>query len=278
MENGQWVIKSDLLLTIESAASKVFSNNVLVTLLSEYVEVQDVGKFAGITRATYSVLSTPGFWRKLYQRCTDLPVELHDPAILNHSRGLRATVIRALRIRYSHKFKNVRDATNNELVKDLVETLCVDQDWRCSDCFKFKKTANLFLDDEDDSGANDRDEMRTLKREKKAQLKDLRYNPDEGFRVLRIQSESSHQLTWLPPNVKQQKLVSLFWNRPKQRFEMTFDSGTKIVYTEVYYVKIINWWNFGWWRGTVWKAGHMSDLSIYERAEAEVDEADEADE
>ena len=66
MENGQWVIKSDLLLTIESAASRVFSNNVLVTLLSEYVEVQDVGKFAGITRATYSVLSTPGFWRQLY--------------------------------------------------------------------------------------------------------------------------------------------------------------------------------------------------------------------
>ena len=276
MENGQWVIKSDLLLTIENAASKVFSNNVFVTLLSEYVEVQDVGKFAGITRATYSVLSTPGFWRKMYQRCTDLPVELHDPAILNHCRGLRATVIRALRIRYSHKFKNVGDASNNELVKDLVETLCVDQDWRGSDCFKFKKTANLFLDDEDDSGANDRDEMRTLKREKKAQLKDLRYNPDEGFRVLRIQSESSHHLTWLPPNVKQQKLVSLFWNRPKQRFEMTFDSGTKIVYTEVYHVEIFNWWNFGWSRGTNWKAGHMSDLSNYERAEeAEADEADE---
>ena len=280
MENGQWVIKSDLLLTIESAASKVFSNDVLVTLLSEYVEVQDVGKFAGITRATYSVLSTPGFWRKLYQRCTDLPVELHDPAILNHCRGLRATVIRALRIRYSHKFKNVRDASNNELVKDLVETLCVDQDWRGSDCFKFKKTANVkvFLDDEDGSGADDRDEMRTLKREKKAQLKDLRYNPDEGFRVLRIQSESSHHLTLLPPNVKQQKLVSLFWNRPKQRFEMTFDSGTKIVYTEVYHVEIFNWWNFGKWIGKVWKAGHMSDLSTYEWAEAEVDEADEADE
>ena len=109
MENRQWEIKSDLLLTNESAASKVFSNDVLVTLISEYVEVQDVGKFAGITRATYSVLSTPGFWRKLYQRCTDLPVELHDPAILNHSRGLRAMVIRALRIRYSYKLKDVGD-------------------------------------------------------------------------------------------------------------------------------------------------------------------------
>ena len=281
MENGQWVIKSDLLLTIENAASKVFSNNVFVTLLSEYVEVQDVGKFAGITRATYSVLSTPGFWRKLYQRCTDLPVELHDPAILNHCRGLRATVIRALRIRYSHKFKDVRDATNNELVKSLALALCVDQDWACHDLFKFKKTANvkIFLDDddEDDTEADEKSEMqasiRTLKREKKAQLKDLRYNPDEDFRVLRIQSD---QLTWLPPNVKQQKLVSLFWNRPKQRFEMTFDSGTKIVYTEVYHVEIFNWWNFGWSRGTNWKAGHMSDLSNYERAEeAEADEADE---
>ena len=59
MENRQWEIKSDLLLTNESAASKVFNNDVLVTLISEYVEVQDVGKFAGITRATYSVLSTP---------------------------------------------------------------------------------------------------------------------------------------------------------------------------------------------------------------------------
>ena len=136
----------------------------------------------------------------------------------------------------------------------------------------------MFLDDEDDPGADDRDEMRTLKREKKAQLKDLRYNPDEGFRVLSINSESSDKITWVPPNVKQQKLVSLFWDRPKRRFVMTLDSGTKIVYSKVYYVKIFNWWNFGWWRGTVWKAGHMSDLSIYERAEAEVDEADEADE
>ena len=74
-------------------------------------------------------MSTPGFWRKLYQRCTYLPVELQDPAILNHSRGLRATVIRALRIRYSYKLKDVGDASNNELVKSLVGTLCVDQDW-----------------------------------------------------------------------------------------------------------------------------------------------------
>ena len=104
MENRQWEIKSDLSVTNESAASKVFSNDVLVTLISEYVEVQDVGKFAGITRATYSVLSTPGFWSKLYQRCTLLPVELQDPAILNHSRGLRATVIRTLRHSYYYSY------------------------------------------------------------------------------------------------------------------------------------------------------------------------------
>ena len=116
----------------------------------------------------------------------------------------------------------------------------------------------MFLDDEDDSGADDEVDML---REKKAQLKDLRYNPDEGFRVLRIRSDSSKQFTWVPPNVKQQKLVSLFWDRPKRRFVMTLDSGTKIVYTEVYHVEIFNWWNFRWWRGTVWKAAHMSDLS-----------------
>ena len=131
----------------------------------------------------------------------------------------------------------------------------------------------MFLDDEDDSGADDKDEMRTLKREKKAQLEDLRYNPDEGFRVLSIHSASSIKITWFPPNVKQQKLVSLFWDRPKRRFVMTLDSGTKIVYTELYHVEIFNWWNIGWSRGTNWKAGHMSDLSNYERAEA--DEADE---
>ena len=138
MENRQWEIKSDLSMTNESAASKVFSNDVLVTLISEYVEVQDVGKFAGITRATYSVLSTPGFWSKLYQRCTDLPVELQDPAILNHSRGLRATVIRTLRHSYYY-----RD------IKSLVGTLCVDQDWRCSDSFNLNSrrplTSKCFL-------------------------------------------------------------------------------------------------------------------------------------
>ena len=61
---------------------------------------------------------------------------------------------------------------------------------------------------------------------------------------------------------------------------MMFDSGTKIVQPKVYRVEIFNRWNTGWWIGTNWKAGLMSDLSNYEyeieRAEAkETDEADD---
>ena len=63
-------------------------------------------------------------------------------------------------------------------------------------------------------------DMRTMMREKRVGIEDLRYNPDEGFRKLKIHSCED---PWLPPNVKQQKLVSLFWDRPKQRLVMTFD-------------------------------------------------------
>ena len=97
----------------DSAANKVFNNEVFMTLVSDYVDVADVGRFAGINRVTKSVLDTPMFWKKLYKRkrCSNLPPKLQDRAILSHSpRGLRAKVIRA--IQYNKQTSNV---TNREL-------------------------------------------------------------------------------------------------------------------------------------------------------------------
>ena len=67
----------------------------------------------------------------------------------------------------------------------------------------------------------------------------------EGFRVLvlSITTYLDH-----PVSVKQQKLKSVFWDRPSQTFVMKLDSGTETnyrVYTNVHRVKLFNWWDRG---------------------------------
>ena len=103
---------------LDSAANKVFNNEVLMTLLSDFVDVADVGRFAGINRVTKSVLDTPMFWKILYKskrkRCSKLPPKLQDHILNRSPRGLRAKVIRA--IQYNKQAANV---TNREL-KSLV--------------------------------------------------------------------------------------------------------------------------------------------------------------
>ena len=241
----------------DSAANKVFNNEVLMTLVSDYVDVADVGRFAGINRVTKSVLDTPMFWKKLYKRkrCSNLPPKLQDRAILSHSpRGLRAKVIRA--IQYNKQTSNV---TNRELkslvglsVADVVNKKTTNVGPTCmrnriyfilKDTDNVAKVDNGDVEEEDDPG-EEQDSNRKMFRQKKLQINDLFHNKYEGFRVLRL---STARLEQEFDSVKQQKLKSVLWDRPKEMFVMKFDSGTETVYrvyTE-HSVRLFNWWDRG---------------------------------
>ena len=239
---------------LDSAANKVFNNEVLMTLLSDFVDVADVGRFAGINRVTKSVLDTPMFWKKLYRRkrCSNLPPELR-PAILNQStRGLRAKVIRALQ-GISNKEKS---AVTDRKLQSLVGSTCFEMGREQGNIIYFKlKDAEIEgkgdkgeVEKEENPG-EEQDPLRKMSRKKKSQIEDLFHNDYEGFRMLIISTTANWDYWEYPKgSVKNQKLKSLFWDRPKQMFVMKFDSGTETdycVYIDVHCVMLFNWWDHG---------------------------------
>ena len=85
-----------------------------------------------------------------------------------------------------------------------------------------------------------------MSRKKKSQIEDLFQNKYEGFRVLVLGIGLFGSPS--PVSMKQQKLKSVFWDRPNQTFVMKFDSGTETdyrVYTNVHRVMLFNWWDRG---------------------------------
>ncbi|XP_071513755.1 putative transmembrane protein 183BP isoform X1 [Panulirus ornatus] len=73
-------------------------------MISEHIQPEDVGRFAGVCQATYSITRTAGFWISLYKRHHKWVIELPENLTfwnMNNVRGLRAAVIRSLFYMYS---------------------------------------------------------------------------------------------------------------------------------------------------------------------------------
>lgn len=99
-------------------------------LISEYIKPEDVGKFALICRASWSVTLSAKFWFGLYRRyyrgVSGLPERL-QPESMVRLYGLRACVIRALHYFYTPFNESVLCITRNfhEHPSALVKRICV---------------------------------------------------------------------------------------------------------------------------------------------------------
>ena len=184
--------------------------------------------------------------------------------ILNRSpRGLRAKVIRA--IQYNKQTANVTNRELKSLVgysvadgvhKIIVGRTCIqtgEESIKNRIYFKLKDPDNANVakvdlgdvEEEDDPG-EEQDSVRKMVSQRKSQINDLFQNEYEGFRVLVLGIGLFGSPS--PVGVKQQKLKSVFWDRPNQTFVMKFDSGTETdyrVYTNVHRVMLFNWWDRG---------------------------------
>ncbi|XP_034829137.1 transmembrane protein 183 [Maniola hyperantus] len=117
-------------------------------LISSYIKPEDVGNFAGINQATYSITKRESFWRALYKRyCQNNPKLPEKLRIENNYKlyGLRQRVIRALYHTYDVFIQKVqRQASHDSHPHELVRRRCVNV-WYCkgptywSVYFKLKK-------------------------------------------------------------------------------------------------------------------------------------------
>lgn len=88
-----------------------FFPNDIWFLISEYIQPEDVTRFALICKQTYEITTTLKFWRKLYRRYykadIELPVRL-QLGCMTRPRGIRACAIRSLFFTYQPFANRVR--------------------------------------------------------------------------------------------------------------------------------------------------------------------------
>lgn len=118
-------------------------------LISQYIKPEDVGRFAGINRATFAITYRESFWRTLYKRYCQNNPKLPERLRLENSYklyGLRQRVVRALYHTYDVFIKKIlRQAAHDSSPRLLIKRKCVNM-WYCKECsshwfmfFKFKK-------------------------------------------------------------------------------------------------------------------------------------------
>lgn len=155
-------------------------------LISDRIKPQDVGRFAGICKASFEVVCTARFWFGLYKRyynpVPNLPEDLQLESLVRKY-GLRTSVIRALYYMYTPfitKAKLITAVAEHPdcLQKRLCESLWQyqkDKHWVYF--FKLKEVTDITLQ-----------HSRTdLKRPDLLEiLDDVSANPDEHCRILQI--------------------------------------------------------------------------------------------
>lgn len=117
-------------------------------LISPYIKPEEVGTFARINKATYSITLRESFWRALYKRYCQNNPKLPDKLKIENSYklyGLRQRVIRALYHTYEVFIRRViQQASQESRPHNLVKRRCVNV-WYCKGAtywfvyFKLKK-------------------------------------------------------------------------------------------------------------------------------------------
>jgi len=242
-------------------------------LLSNYIKPEQVGTFALICKQSYAVVSSQTFWRTLYQNYfdpfshIDLPPRLL-PDSMSRPKGLIAGVIRMLHMTYQPFLESqTRLSQSWPDPHCLTGNLCI-LNWSRKVAkktvyyyFKLKDSALAIKrptkhhdeveSDEDDSIGDSKQTRQLLD-----DLGDIRYNPEEGCKILQLTATS-----WsaIPPvlglkllgvtlsvshGMRFHKLKLLFGSPLSDcRRHTAQEEATQVVLDSVCGMKVLDWWS-----------------------------------
>ena len=239
-------------------------------LLSDYIQPENVGRFAQICKITYNIVSSQGFWRRLYKRhydslhhC-DLP-QRFQPDCMSRPRGLRAAVIRMLHLTHP-RFLETQTRLSSVWPDPacLTGNICVLQSckrvgrnstyhyFKLMDDDRGAKITHAVIDtgleDDEDCLGEERRTAALLSR-----LSDIQDNPEAGCSVLQV--HAAHWSSLAPVMGLRLASVSLSVSHGMRHHKLKLMFGspemssvrtantTEIVIDSVVGVKIYNWWH-----------------------------------
>jgi len=224
-------------------------------LISEFIDPEDVARFAGISQGSHMVVHTAQFWMRLYKRCYSDKVQLPDslkPCYMEKVHGLRTRVIQSLFYLYSPLSGRLQRkmAFENEPAS-LSGLRCVLM-WhkryknQCHFFFKFQRSASVPC-----CMAPNIVGMGRLARF----TSDIVHNSEEDCVVLQVNAQ---QYLSLPPTVmgmllhtsflsvgrgmRYHKLRLVFTSAPIHSTTAALGSGTTLTMDPVINAKILHWW------------------------------------
>ncbi|XP_011552162.3 transmembrane protein 183A [Plutella xylostella] len=220
-------------------------------LISKYIKPEDIGRFAGINKATYAITKRESFWRELYSTYCEYSRSLPTSLRLENSfkyYGLRQRVIRALHYTYDVFTKRVVVlSAHDSRPHELVRRRCVNV-WylKCNSYwvvyFKFKKIHPL-QKNESSIAADFIEELGRIDA-----------NPEEDSKVLQVTSINFCQVPPLMGMTLSSVSVVLSPGFRHHRMQLGFNSGVhnisrdilpecSVVLDTVLKIAVHDWWN-----------------------------------
>nr|XP_023029519.1 transmembrane protein 183 isoform X1 [Leptinotarsa decemlineata] len=238
-------------------------------LISEYIRPEDVGRFAGICRASFEVVCTAKFWfslyRKHYQSVPNMPEQL-QPECLVRKYSLRTSVVRALYHMYPPFIDKLKPVcTSFEDHPDVLRKRQCESLWYQKQkgqwifYFKMRERTQSSLQ-HSTRGTDRRPDLLEI-------LDDVSANPDEHCRVLQVTCLHSVRI---PPVIGQlltYVALTLSQGYRHHRLQLGFSSGVRSYYspdgsdhTIIVLDPVIDYKLLDWWHPLYPHSHNMQDL------------------
>ena len=233
-------------------------------LISEHIEPEDVGRFAGICKMSYAVVQTAKFWFKLYKRYyrkdnSNLPERLKPPCTLRIY-GVKTSAVRALYHMYP-PFVERQKRISNKIFEVhphcLRKKLCVlmwhemkKTQWFYY--FKFKETGA------DVHGAKQKQDLVEI-------LEDVSANPDEGCKILEVACKNFIPVPLVQGLTLSDVTLNLSQGFRHHRLQMSFKSGYYYSVTSepnnvILLDPVVMWKIFDWWHPSYPQGNNINRL------------------
>lgn len=226
-------------------------------LLAQYIEPEDVQKFALICKGARQATNMRTFWLRIYKCYINGPKKLPErlqPDRIECRPGLRTRIIRALFYGYE-PFRTCIVSHNNLKDPDVLEGhMCISVWCKQALCKKRAKKIWAFYFKFSQKPSGMKRKPRYFSKEWLAQVDDLNYNPEDGHAILQINCVNylpvspvqGHVLTKASIGVSRDmkhNSVKLVFHSPRSDGRYRKDEGKSIILEPAYDVKVVNWWS-----------------------------------
>lgn len=213
-------------------------------LISEYIQPEDVGRFAAICKGSLAVVMSAKFWFGLYKRyyvdTANLPAEL-KPDYMIRRYSLRASVIRMLHYVYP-LFIERRKLIKVEDHPDVLKKM------QCISVWYMRRSKHIIY-----YFKMQLKNKRMEKRDFLEALEDICINPDENCRILEITCDNYHAIPPILGLSLNHVSLTLAQGLRNHRLQLGFGSGVQttdggswsnvVVLEPVINVKVLDWWH-----------------------------------